>query len=127
MAYNKVGPLGSFDKRCVVDYDEVYGLLNEPNSKIAVTFGNLFSSEYCSVLLTLSILYPPGNLCPTNAKKKERPVKINAKQRFTRGIRRTVARMNIMRSCSVSVISKTKRPFSAREGEFCVSSAPLLT
>ena len=33
--YYKVGPLGSCDKRCVLDYDEVYGLLNMANSKLA--------------------------------------------------------------------------------------------
>ena len=37
-AYSEVGPLGSCHKRRVVDYAELYDLLNKPGSKLAETF-----------------------------------------------------------------------------------------
>ena len=38
-AYSKVAPLGSCDKRCVIDYDEFYDLLNKQAPKLAETLG----------------------------------------------------------------------------------------
>ena len=33
--YSKAGPLGSRHRRCVIDYDEVFSLLNVDESKLA--------------------------------------------------------------------------------------------
>ena len=49
--YGKVGPLGSCDKRCVIDYDELYELLNRPGSKLASTSPNtIFHMGACAFL-----------------------------------------------------------------------------
>ena len=56
-AYNKVGPLGSSDKRCVIDYDELYELLNKPGSRLAETFGRLCVPYYENISRITSCSY----------------------------------------------------------------------